>query len=295
MAKGDRENFKADIDDGFTKIANLLLEALAAAKLNGVQKGICLFLWRRTYGWGVKEDQVGLKEFAQACDTSEQYISRQLKQLVSWNIIIRTSYAPGKVPTYTYNTRVTEWNKGCINVQGLNDCAIQGLYKCAIQGLHDCARVNQSPDQESQGLEPCLKTGLKKDQINSSSSLTTTEQSPKASLEKTPTNKALIAELTLNYREIAGIIPVDADFAFIGNLYNKHGYQDVLLGIDKLQKTMNSGQEIKKPLVYMAGILKNMKEEQELSNAKARASPKKEVDNFDWFDVDKFNQKLSSL
>ncbi len=157
MPKGDRELFKADTQDGYTKIANLLLEALAMAKLNGVQKGICLFLWRRTYGWGLKEDQITLKEFAQACDTSEPYASRQLKQLVNWNIIMRSSYDPGKIPTYTFNTRVAQWDKGCTNVQGLNDCEIQGLYKCTIQGLYDCTRVNQAPAQENQGVTPSLK------------------------------------------------------------------------------------------------------------------------------------------
>ena len=55
MPKGDRDNLKADCEDGFTRIANLILEALALAKLNGTQKGICFFIFRRTYGWnGVK-------------------------------------------------------------------------------------------------------------------------------------------------------------------------------------------------------------------------------------------------
>lgn len=161
MARGDRDVFKADTEDGYTKIADLLLEALAMAKLNGIQKGICLFLWRRTYGWKQKEDRITLKEFALACDTSEAYVSRQIKQLVELNVIIRTSYDPGKVPTYTFNTRVAEWDKGCINVQGLSDCEIQGLYKCAIQGLHDCARVNQDSGLELQGIEPCLYTDYK--------------------------------------------------------------------------------------------------------------------------------------
>lgn len=157
MAKGDREFFKADTDDGYTKIADLLLEALAMVKLNGVQKGICLFIWRRTYGWKQKEDRISLKEFALACDTSEPYISRQLKQLIEWNVILRTSYEPGKVPVYTFNTRVAQWYKGCLNVQGLSDRAIQGLYNRAIQGLHDCTRVNHDSALEPQGIEPSLK------------------------------------------------------------------------------------------------------------------------------------------
>lgn|GEM_PF-2366331 len=160
MAKGDRNILKADTEDGYTKIADLLLEALAMAKLNGVQKGICLFLWRRTYGWEQKEDRVSLKEFAQACDTSEAYISRQLKQLIKWKVIMRTSYEPGKVPAYTFNTRITQWDKGCLNMQGLSDCSIQGLYKCSIQGLYKCARVNQGSALEPQGIEDPLYTDL---------------------------------------------------------------------------------------------------------------------------------------
>ncbi|MCG8400022.1 MAG: replication protein [Firmicutes bacterium] len=160
MAKGDREIFKADIDDGYTKIADLLLEALAMAKLNGVQKGICLFIWRRTYGWGIKEDRIPLKEFARACDSSETYISKQIKQLVGWKIILRTSYEPGKVPSFTINTRIAQWDKGCLNEQGLNDCISQGLYKCARVPLSDCARVDQDSALEREEIEAPLKTDI---------------------------------------------------------------------------------------------------------------------------------------
>jgi len=135
------ERFKADIDDGYTTIANLLLEALAMAKMTGVQKGICLFLVRRTYGWGRKEDRITLKEFAQACDTSPSYISRQLKELIKWNVIKRVSYKPGKTPVYTFNTRVAQWDKGCMDVQGLRDSAIQGLYNRARVPFNNRARV----------------------------------------------------------------------------------------------------------------------------------------------------------
>ena len=51
MPKGDKEILKADPEDGTTPIANLLLEAVAIARLSGKEKGIILYLWRRTYGW----------------------------------------------------------------------------------------------------------------------------------------------------------------------------------------------------------------------------------------------------
>lgn len=166
MPKGDRDVLKADLEDGYTPIANLILEALAIARMSGIQKGICLFLFRRTYGWGIKEEEISLKEFAEAVDSSSSYVSKQLKQLIEWNVIVRTSYNPGKTPAYTFNTRVADWNKGCINIQGLHECTIQGLYKCTRVGLNECARVDKAPCLDNPSSEPHLKKELNKDKDN---------------------------------------------------------------------------------------------------------------------------------
>ena len=162
MAQDDREKIKATLDGGYTPIANLLLEALAAARLKGIEKGICLFLWRRTYGWGRTEDCITLREFALACATSVCYISRQLKELVDRRVVLRTSYQPGKAATYTFNTRIDQWDQNCLDVQGLHNGAKQGLHNSAIQGLHNGARVDTPQAQAPQGFAPSLK----KDQKN---------------------------------------------------------------------------------------------------------------------------------
>ncbi len=46
MPKGDKAILKADPDDGTTPVSNLLLEALAIAKLSGMEKGALAYLWR---------------------------------------------------------------------------------------------------------------------------------------------------------------------------------------------------------------------------------------------------------
>ncbi|MBM7623657.1 replication protein [Sporohalobacter salinus] len=122
-------DLNANIEDGYTKISNLILESLAMAKLTGVQKGLCMFLFRRTYGWGKKEDEISLKEFAQATNSSKSYVSKQLKKLVNKQVIFRTSHEAGKTSSYTFNTRVEQWHKGCIDTQGLRKNKTQGLYK----------------------------------------------------------------------------------------------------------------------------------------------------------------------
>ncbi len=176
MPKGDRDNLKADCEDGFTRIANLILEALAMARLNGMQKGICMFLFRRTYGWNRSEDAITLSEFAEACGSSRSYISRQITELIRKNIICRVAYQPGKTPVYSFITRISDWDQDCINinalsinaVQGLYDCTLQGFNECAIQGLHkstraglrECAGVNQVANLNLPELQPGRKTEI---------------------------------------------------------------------------------------------------------------------------------------
>lgn len=82
----------------------------------------------------------------------------------------------------------------------------------------------------------------------------TTGQSPAAG--PPAKNSDLIAELVENYRAVPGITPAKGDFAFIGALYNEHGYEQVLSAINKLQMAV-AVQQIEKPLVYLKGILKN--------------------------------------
>ncbi len=140
MPKGDREKLKADPEDGTTPIANLLLEALAIAKLTGKEKGVILYLWRRTYGWErdgrrLKEKAISLSEFGKVCNLDTAAASKLLSGLVDKNILKRNFAGPGKGYTYSMNTRVGEWDKGCINQQLLRELSIQPLVKTTTQPL----------------------------------------------------------------------------------------------------------------------------------------------------------------
>lgn len=166
---GDKPILKAETEDGYGRVANLLLESLAISKLNGKQMSICLFIIRKTYSWGKKSDEITLKQFAAACDSSDTYMSKQLKQLIEWKVIKRNNYSPGKTPDYEINTRVDEWDKGCLNVQGLNENTRQGLYNTTRVDLNERTRVPlnerttlvQGQTVETTGVEGCLKESSK--------------------------------------------------------------------------------------------------------------------------------------
>ncbi|MHB1418714.1 MAG: replication protein [Bacillota bacterium] len=172
MPKGDREKLKADIEDGTTPMAHLLLEALAMAKLNGTQKGLILFLARRTYGWTkdrdtkekFKEDTITLSEWADACDIDEPYASRMIRDLIKMRVIVQKGGGNGKAGTYSLNTKVDDWDEGCINIQGLYERTKVGLYIHTKVRLYKYTKVNDRRTHVAQGLKGGGKKGLNKDE-----------------------------------------------------------------------------------------------------------------------------------
>jgi len=215
VPRGDREFFKADCEDGYTRIANLILEALSLVRINNTQTGICLFLLRRTFGWNRSQDAVSLGDFAAACGTSKTYISRQLADLLRKKIIRRLAYEPGKTPVYGFCTNIDEWDASCINLQALADNDQKGLYECAPEdcfdeadetgcGLSDQTRVNGwgLSDQISYGLSNRIRVGLS-DQTTLNQPQTTTTPVIAPALKtviKTIKEKEIYSPDTLQYQ-----------------------------------------------------------------------------------------------
>ena len=140
MPKGDRAILKADPEDGTTPIANLLLEAITVADLNGREKSVCLYLCRVTYGWQrngdrLKEAELTLKQWAEILRTDTSKASHILAGMVAKQIIKRNFLGAGKGYIYSINTRVDEWDKGCLNRQLLTISARQPLTKTTRQVL----------------------------------------------------------------------------------------------------------------------------------------------------------------
>lgn len=139
MPKGDRLKLKADPEDGTTPIANLLLEAVAMAKISGLQKGAILYLWRKTYGWvgqdgkRLKECKITLTEWKKALDSTAPSLSRTLTELEDKAIIIRRIADNWGGYYYSLNTNISKWNSSSINLAKLAE----------VVGITDFATVTQ--------------------------------------------------------------------------------------------------------------------------------------------------------
>jgi len=81
MANPQKEN-------GYTQIANEILEKIISSGLNGTEIAIILYIFRKTYGYHKKEDEISISQFEKSIKHSKSAIIKALKNLQLINIII---------------------------------------------------------------------------------------------------------------------------------------------------------------------------------------------------------------
>jgi len=77
------------LKNGFTKVANELLEALARINLCAYETRVLLFIIRKTYGWHKKTDWISLSQTVMGTGILKQHVCRTINSLKARNIIIR--------------------------------------------------------------------------------------------------------------------------------------------------------------------------------------------------------------
>jgi len=78
------------VEDGHTRIADPVLEALMKAKLTGTQWDLVMAIIRKTWGWGKTEDRISLTQFQNLTGRHRNLIARELTALQERNIIKQT-------------------------------------------------------------------------------------------------------------------------------------------------------------------------------------------------------------
>jgi len=116
MPKGDADNLRADIDDGFAKVSNLLLEALCCAPLTGSEYAVVLFIMRRTYGWAKNGDRdsgladtMTARQIATGTHQSNRTVEGALASLQRSHVILREQVNSSGFCRYGMNPEVSEW------------------------------------------------------------------------------------------------------------------------------------------------------------------------------------------
>lgn len=97
------------IEDGYTRLANEILENIMKASLNGTQFRIVMAVWRYTYGFQRKEHDLSLTFLAKAIDASRGQVDRELTALIDRKIIIVVGTGGRGSRVITFNKNHSEW------------------------------------------------------------------------------------------------------------------------------------------------------------------------------------------
>jgi len=96
-------------EDGYTKIANEILDALCRFRIPGEQRQCLDFILRKTYGYHKKEDSISNSQFCEGTGLLKGNVTRALKELSEKQLVIKNDN--GKYPTYRFNKNYTEWRE----------------------------------------------------------------------------------------------------------------------------------------------------------------------------------------
>ena len=98
----------ADLENGYTRIANEILEEMAKIKLSPTQYRILFVVWRYTYGFQRKKHQLSLTFLAEATQCDLRLIQRELKKLIKARIL-KAEQTKGLARQISFNKKTKEW------------------------------------------------------------------------------------------------------------------------------------------------------------------------------------------
>ena len=99
------------LEDGYTPVANTIMDPICRTRLSGTDWDFLHFLWRKTYGWSKPSDIISLSQFCEATGMSQAHVCRTIKRLLAMNVIFHHVARIGnrETATYEFNKKVWSW------------------------------------------------------------------------------------------------------------------------------------------------------------------------------------------
>jgi len=97
------------IENGYTKIANELMDALGGTRVPGEARQVLDVIIRKTYGFNKKSDDIALSQFVNTTGLKKPAVVRAIKKLLDMNMI-RVIKKDNKTTTnYSFNKHYKAW------------------------------------------------------------------------------------------------------------------------------------------------------------------------------------------
>ncbi|KKN48220.1 hypothetical protein LCGC14_0654820 [marine sediment metagenome] len=105
------------LENGFARVANEILEAIARTSLSDYESRFIHFLWRKTYGWqnehgeSKKFDSISHSQWAAGTSITRRHVTRVLDRLTKRNIILKIVHFNNgrKLILWGFQKRYSEW------------------------------------------------------------------------------------------------------------------------------------------------------------------------------------------
>lgn len=96
------------LENGYTAIANEIIEELWKINLSPYESRVLWYIFRKTYGWKKKTDWIPLSQFAKAINLDRRLIHRSIKSLSSKKMIVISKDDSNRV-SYGINKNYKQW------------------------------------------------------------------------------------------------------------------------------------------------------------------------------------------
>ena len=100
---------KADLDDGYVRIANTLFLALLKLPIFSYEARVLLFIIYQTYGYNHKERELSNRYIGNGLNIDASNVNRAIKKLSSMKVIKKRLDGKRRTQILGINTRVNEW------------------------------------------------------------------------------------------------------------------------------------------------------------------------------------------
>lgn len=136
------------LEDGHVRIANEILEALLKANLTGAEWTVLMFIFRKTYGWQKKEDEISLSQFVKALPLSRRGICKALNHLRLVNIIalVHKGSSVNSSNVYMINKNYETWQ--LVNQSTLVHKQVKTSAQTGMQLVNQSAHTKETITKE---------------------------------------------------------------------------------------------------------------------------------------------------
>lgn len=95
------------LENGYVKIANEIIEALAKIRIPGECCQVLWVIFRKTYGWNKKEDMISFSQISEATGIKRPHVSRAISKLIDMRVV--TKNGNSGINKYRFNKVYGEW------------------------------------------------------------------------------------------------------------------------------------------------------------------------------------------